>query len=158
PGARIDLWQYLAELRDEAGVTILVTTHLMDEADRCDRLGILSRGELAALGTPEELKASVGGDCLTIQCADPQSFAPRIASRFDVVPHVVAGAVRVERDRGHDLLRDVVAEFPTEVTSITLGKPTLEDVFIQRTGHRFWEEDEPAPAPRRRRSKKVIQR
>ena len=139
PGARHDLWAYLTKLRDELQVTILVTTHLMDEAERCDRLGILDRGRLVALGTPDELRQSVGGDCLTIQAGDPDELSRQIASRFGVAARRVGDALRIEREAGHELLRDLVAAFPAEITAISLAKPTLEDVFIARTGHRFWD-------------------
>ena len=139
PGARHDLWAYLTRLRDERGVTILVTTHLMDEAERCDRLGILDRGRLVALGTPDELRLSVGGDCLTIQSGDPGGLAEQIASRFGVTPARIGDLLRIEREAGHELLRDLVAAFPAEITAVSLAKPTLEDVFIARTGHRFWD-------------------
>lgn len=139
PGARHDLWAYLNRLREERQVTILVTTHLMDEAERCDRLGILDRGRLVALGTPDELRQSVGGDCLTIQSADPGSLAARIATRFDVTPQRIGDSLRIEREAGHELLRDLVAAFPSEIEAVSLAKPTLEDVFIARTGHRFWD-------------------
>ncbi len=142
PGARRDLWAYLTRLREERRVTILVTTHLMDEAEKCDRLGILDRGRLVALGTPDELRLSVGGDCLTIQSDDPSGLAERIASRFGVTPSRIGDSLRIEREAGHELLRDLVAAFPAEITAVSLAKPTLEDVFIARTGHRFWEEKE----------------
>ncbi len=140
PGARHDLWRLLAELK-EAGMTILVTTHLMEEAERCDRLAILDRGEIVALGTPDELRESVGGDCLTIRGPRPQPLADSLRSRFDVPTKVVAGSVRLEGNRARLLLRDIIEAFPDENASVTLGKPTLEDVFIARTGHRFWEAD-----------------
>jgi ABC-2 type transport system ATP-binding protein len=139
PGARHDLWEYLTGLRVERHVTILVTTHLMDEAERCDRLGILDRGRLVALGTPDELRQSVGGDCLTIQSGNPDELSRQIASRFGVASRRVGDALRIEREAGHELLRDLVAAFPAEITAISLAKPTLEDVFIARTGHRFWD-------------------
>ncbi|QDT66145.1 ABC transporter ATP-binding protein [Calycomorphotria hydatis] len=142
PGARHDLWQFLDELRRESGMTILVTTHLMEEAERCDRLGILNLGELVAQGTPEELRASVGGDCLTIQSATREDLAPRIREKFDVEVKELSDSLRIEVPNGHDLLREIVTEYPTDVEAITLGKPTLEDVFIARTGHRFWEEEQ----------------
>lgn len=151
PGARHDLWRLLAELRD-GGMTVLVTTHLMEEADRCDRLAILNRGEIVALGTPDELRASVGGDCLTIHAPEPQSLAESVRGRFGVPAKVVAGSVRVESGDGQDLLRRVVEAFPQEVASVTLGKPTLEDVFIARTGHRFWDEDQVDAPPVGRRA------
>ena len=143
PGARRDLWDYLTALRIDTGVTILVTTHLMDEAERCDRLGILDRGRLVALGSPNELRSSIGGDCLTIQANEPESLSRRIAERFAVQPRVLGDAVRIERDRGHELLRDLIEAFPEEIRGVALGKPTLEDVFIQRTGRQFWEGETP---------------
>jgi ABC-2 type transport system ATP-binding protein len=141
PGARHDLWEYLTRLRRDAGTTILVTTHLMEEADRCDRLGILDRGKIVALGTPDELRLTVGGDCLTIQCLDPISLSQQIEDRFDLRPRRLGDSLRIERQAGHELLRDIVAAFPAEITAISLAKPTLEDVFIARTGHRFWESE-----------------
>ena len=140
PGARLDLWRYLHQLRDDAGVTVLVTTHLMEEADRCDRLGILDRGRLVALGTAEELRDSVGGDCLTIHSPKPVELAARIAETFHIEPRPLSGTLRIEHERGHELLRDLVEAFGPDITSVSLGKPTLEDVFIDRTGHRFLED------------------
>ena len=140
PGARIDLWEYLARLKTQNGMTILVTTHLMDEAERCDRLGILDRGRLVALDSPDVLRASVGGDCLTVQC-EPAStnLAEAIESRFGVRVQWVGESLRIEREKGHELLRDLVEAFPEAIAGISLGKPTLEDVFIKRTGHQFWD-------------------
>lgn len=140
PGARHDLWRLLTELRD-SGMTILVTTHLMEEAERCDQLAILNRGEIVAQGTPNELRESVGGDCLTIRGPEVESLAGRLAQRFAVRPTVLAGAIRIEQANGHELLGQIVNAFPSDVSSVTLGKPTLEDVFITRTGHRFWDEE-----------------
>src|SRR3954467_596919 len=71
PGARRDLWKYLAQLRDSEGVTVLVTTHLMEEAERCDRLAILNEGHLVGLGPPAELKSEIGGDVVIFEIADP---------------------------------------------------------------------------------------
>jgi ABC-2 type transport system ATP-binding protein len=142
PGARHDVWRYLTQLRSEQGVTVLVTTHLMEEADHCDRLGILDRGQLVALGTATELRASVGGDCLTICCSQPELLASRISDRFNLEPRCLGTTLRIEQEQGHELLRELVEAFPDEITSVSLGKPTLEDVFINRTGHRFWDDGE----------------
>ena len=139
PGARHDLWEYLIRLRRDEGTTILVTTHLMEEADHCDRLGILDRGQIVALGSPDELRLSVGGDCLTISSLDPSKLSEQIADRFQITSRRIGDTLRIEREAGHELLRDIVAAFPNEITAISLAKPTLEDVFIARTGHRFWE-------------------
>jgi ABC-2 type transport system ATP-binding protein len=84
PGARRDVWQYLRILRDEEHVTVLVTTHLMEEAERCDRLAILNEGKLVALGTPAELKREIGGDVIVLETKDPESLAQKIRARFNI--------------------------------------------------------------------------
>ncbi len=138
PGAKLDLWKLLNNVCAESQVTILVTTHLMDEAEKCNRLGILDKGNLVALGTPSELRESVGGDCITVYSDDVESLQVNIEKRFDVTSRRVGESIRIEQPNGHEWVRDLVSAFPDEVTSINLGKPTLEDVFIDRTGHQFW--------------------
>jgi ABC-2 type transport system ATP-binding protein len=143
PGARLDLWQYLRMLRDEEGVTVLVTTHLMEEAEYCDRLAILSEGKLVALGSPEELKSTIGGDVVLFETESEhaaQSLAARMAARFAGTPAVLGNTVRLEREHGHRLLTAVLDAFPGEILGVSVARPRLEDVFIQRTGHRFWTE------------------
>jgi len=140
PGARRDLWQYLAILRDQEKVTVLVTTHLMEEAERCDRLAILNHGKVVGLGTPNELKQEIGGDVIVLEARDPESLAQRVQQRFRVETQVLQGKVRLEREQGHRFLTEVVEEFPGEIDGVSVSKPTLEDVFIRRTGHRFWTE------------------
>ncbi len=141
PGARRDLWLYLRKLREEEHITIIVTTHLMEEAEYCDRLAILSRGKLVALGTPAELKHEIGGDVILLEPAgDAEDLAARIGQRFPVKPAVMDGKVRLEIGQGHRFVTDVVEAFPGEIQSVSVSKPTLEDVFIDRTGHRFWNE------------------
>jgi ABC-2 type transport system ATP-binding protein len=141
PGARRDLWLYLKTLRDEEGVSVIITTHLMEEAEHCDRLAILSEGKLVALGTPAELKAKIGGDVILLETASPESLAERIRARFGGQPAVLDGKVRLEREGGHRFVTDVVEAFPGEIQALSVSKPTLEDVFIDRTGHRFWNEE-----------------
>ena len=140
PGARRDLWQYLAILRDQEKVTVLVTTHLMEEAERCGRLAILNEGKVVALGTPNELKREIGGDVILLNAHDPASLAQRVQQRFHVEAQVLQDKVRLEREEGHRFITDVVEAFPGEIDAVSVSKPTLEDVFIHRTGHRFWTE------------------
>lgn len=142
PGARRDLWQYLAILRDEEHVTVLITTHLMEEAERCDRLAILSEGKVVALGTPDELKHEIGGDVILLDAKNAESLAIRIRERFHLDVQVLQGQVRLEREHGHRFITDVVEAFPGEIEAISVSKPTLEDVFIHRTGHRFWTDEQ----------------
>jgi ABC-2 type transport system ATP-binding protein len=141
PGARRDLWQYLQMLRDEEHVSVLVTTHLMEEAERCDRLAIMNEGNLVALGTPEELKSEIGGDVVLLRAAhDAEVLAERIRDRFHVDTTVLENQVRIEREGAHRFVTEVVEAFPGEIEALSVSKPALEDVFIRRTGHKFWSE------------------
>jgi ABC-2 type transport system ATP-binding protein len=146
PGARRDLWQYLQVLRDEEHVSVLVTTHLMEEAERCDRLAIMNEGNLVALGTPAELKSEIGGDVILLDAAhDATVLAERIRARFHVETTVLenqAGKnqVRMESKGAHRFVTEVVEAFPGEIEALSVSKPALEDVFIRRTGHKFWSE------------------
>lgn len=133
PGARRELMHYLQHLREHEGVTILLTTHFMEDAERCDRVGILHEGRLVAAGTPEALKQSIGGDIVVVRSPKPQWLQAQLRERFGCEPALVDGTLRVERRRGHEFIRDVVEAFPAEITSATFGKPTLEDVFIHLT-------------------------
>lgn len=139
PGARRDFTAYLEQLRTQDGVSVLLTTHILEEAEHCDRVGILHQGHLVAVGTPDELKASVGGDVVVVQTADPVGLQARMRERFDYATVVLEDRVRVELPCGHIFVRDVVEAFAREIQSVTFSKPTLEDVFIHLTGHRLWE-------------------
>jgi ABC-2 type transport system ATP-binding protein len=155
PGARRDLWQYLQILRDEEHVSVLVTTHLMEEAERCDRLAILNEGNLVALGTPTELKSEIGGDVILLDAThDAALLAEHIRTRFRVEASVLGNQVRIEREGGHRFVPDVVEAFPGEIQAISVSKPALEDVFIHRTGHKFWSEDREPRSEERMQTKK----
>lgn len=134
PGARHDLWATLFDLREEMNVTILVTTHLMEEADRCDRLGIIDLGEMIALGTPNELRSKVGGDSVTIQGDKIESLADELREKFACEVQVLNEGLRIEHENGHELLAQIAIEYPGRFRSLTLGKPSLEDVFVKLTG------------------------
>jgi ABC-2 type transport system ATP-binding protein len=139
PGARLDFMAYLEHLRDQEGVSVLLTTHILEEAEHCDRVGILHQGHLVAVGTPDELKERVGGDVVVVQTPDPVGLQSQIRERFGCEPVVVDGQVRIEIAYGHTFVRDVVEAFAPAIQAVTFSKPTLEDVFIKLTGHRFWE-------------------
>jgi ABC-2 type transport system ATP-binding protein len=139
PGARRDLWQYLSMLRDRERITVLVTTHLMEEAERCDRLAILSLGKLVGLGTPAGLKSEIGGDVLLLEAhGNPELLAEKIFNRFGLAAQVIGRKIRFEREQGPRFVTELAEAFPGEIDSISVSKPNLEDVFIHRTGHRFW--------------------
>jgi ABC-2 type transport system ATP-binding protein len=138
PGARRDLLQYLRELRDEEGMTVVVTTHYLEEAERCDRVGVIDRGHLVALDAPAALTAAVGGDVVVVQPTDVGALQDKVRARFGIEGVRVDGTLRLEHARGHELVRDLVDAFPDDVHSITFGKPTLEDVFVRLTGRRLF--------------------
>lgn len=149
PGARRDLWQYLQELRVQQNVSVIITTHLMEEAERCDRLAILNRGQIVALGTPADLRNQIGGEVILLEAKDPASLAARIEQRFKISTTVLDSKVRMERKEGHKFVTDLVESFPGEIQSISVSKPTLEDIFIDRTGHRFWSDSQPEDEERK---------
>jgi ABC-2 type transport system ATP-binding protein len=139
PGARRDLLIYLRELRDAAGITVVLTTHDMEEAERCERVAILDRGRLVGLGPPEALRARVGGDVLVVQTDAPDVLREQVRARFGLEGRLVDGTLRLERARGHELVRDLIDAFPDAIRAVSYGKPTLDDVFVQLTGHRLAE-------------------
>jgi ABC-2 type transport system ATP-binding protein len=140
PGARIDLWQTLYRLRDQQDVTVLLTTHLMEEAERCDRVAIIDRGKIVASGPPEQLRAEIGGDVVSARSPDATSLGQRIVESLAVEVSVLNDEVRIEQPDGASFIARLVAAFPGEIDSVTLAKPTLEDVFIAHTGRRLAEE------------------
>jgi ABC-2 type transport system ATP-binding protein len=142
PGARREFAAYLRELRDNDGTTILLTTHILDEAEQCDTIGIFDKGELVALGTPSELKKEIGGDVISITSANATALCEQITNRFGGKPYVVENTIHIEKSNGHSFIPQLVESFPGQMDSITLSKPTIEDVFIHKTGHTFWAEGE----------------
>ncbi len=141
PGARIDLWQTLYRLRDQQAVSILLTTHLMEEAERCDRVAIIDHGRIVASGAPEQLRAEIGGDVVSARSRDATSLGEKVARSLGVEVNVLNDEVRIEQPDGSAFITRLVQAFPGEIDSVTLAKPTLEDVFIARTGRRLSEGD-----------------
>jgi ABC-2 type transport system ATP-binding protein len=137
PGARLDLWQMLSQLRDIRGTTVVLTTHILDEAAKADRLAILHAGKLVALDTPAALQATVGGDAITIRTSNPAGLIQTLREKFSLTGSEAAGGVRLEVRDGHQWIARLVDALPQEIEEITLGKPTLEDVFIAKTGRGF---------------------
>lgn len=142
PAARLEFWMHLESLRKEKGMTVLVTTHYLEEADRCDRLLILDKGEKVAVGNPEQLKAEIGGEVLRIKTRNPEALAQAIGARLKVKTLLVGGLIQIEEPKAHNLVAPLLEAFASEVLSLTLGLPTLEDVFIHKTGRRFSEDKE----------------
>lgn len=134
PAARRDVSRHVETLRQSEGVTILLTTHILEEADRCDRLVLLHQGKIVAHGSPDELRSSIGGDVVVLATEDPAALAAKIGERFHLKAAVLDDEVRVEIENGHRFIAEVVEAFPGAVNSVGLHKPTLEDVFVRQTG------------------------
>ncbi len=139
PGARREFNDYLAHLRRNEGVTIVLTTHYMEEAERCDRIAILNEGTMVAVEPPGELKERIGGDVVAVRSTgDPSALMTKIDAALGLKSALVDGTIRIERPRGHELVRDLVERFGDQIENVTFGKPTLEDVFVHLTGRRFF--------------------
>ncbi len=142
PAARKDFWNHLEKLRQAQGMTVLVTTHYLEEADRCDRLLILDKGEKVALGKPEELKAQIGGEVLRLRAKDPMALAAQLQEKLKVRTQLVGDLIQIEQPKAYQLIAPLQEGFGDQILSLTLGLPTLEDVFIHKTGRRFTEDKE----------------
>ncbi|HKX08729.1 MAG TPA: ATP-binding cassette domain-containing protein [Stellaceae bacterium] len=140
PQTRSHIWEYLRELRRREGITIFMTTHYMDEAEVCDRIAIIDMGRVVALGTPDELKARVGGDVITIATTDIAASAAELASKFGLTPAADNGTLRVEVSDGAAMIPQLVRELSARVTAVTLRRPSLDDVFLKLTGRAIREE------------------
>ena len=115
----------------------MLTTHILDEADRCDRLALLHQGHVVAEGTPAHLRSRIGGDVVVLEAAEAGNAAAlgqQIETRFGLKPSIMDGVLRVEIANGHRFITEVVEAFPGAIDSVGLHKPTLEDVFVRETG------------------------
>jgi len=147
PTSRAALWEELRRLQGE-GVSLFLTTHYLEEADRlCDRLAIVDRGVIVARGTPDELKAEVGADVVTVGLSDSQ--APSAAEALGALGRVrVAGSgrsVALELTDGASAVARIVERLRGAgivPATITVARPTLDDVFLRYTGATIEEHDE----------------
>ena len=136
PTGRRDLWQHLEDLQKE-GVTVLLTTHLMEDAERCDRIALLDRGRLVALDSPKALRAQIGGDVVTLSSSRPAQLAAVLQKTLRARCFVHERQVRLEHADGYALVPQLMQVAGSEIDGLSIAKPTLEDVFISRTGHRL---------------------
>lgn len=138
PAARRDLLHELRRLKEDAGTTIVLTTHLMEEAAVADRVGILHEGRLAAIGAPADLVEAIGGDILTVEATgDPEALRVRLRERLGIEATLVGAELRVERRRAHEFVPTLIEALPGQVARVSVGRPTLDDVFMHATGSRL---------------------
>ncbi len=159
PQTRRHIWQYLHRLREQRDVTMFMTTHYMDEAENCNRIGIIDHGKIVAIDTPAKLKERVGGDLVTLRTSDNEAAGQRLREAHGVETRIgPEGQLIVETERGDQFIPKVIETFsngkrPIEVHSVNLRQPTLEDVFIKLTGHAIREEEVDAKDRMRQRQR-----
>jgi len=135
PQTRRHIWDHLKDLRRNDNLTIFLTTHYMDEAEYCDRIAIIDHGEIVALDTPANLKAGHGGDVVKLRAADNAALIQELKARDGIDARLEDNEVTFTVVGGNEWLPRFVRESRQPLLSLTLREPTLEDVFIQITGH-----------------------
>jgi ABC-2 type transport system ATP-binding protein len=134
PQTRASIWAYVRELRHREDITIFLTTHYMDEAEYCDRIGIIDSGRLVALDTPEALKASVGKDRVRMRTADDEAAIASLATHFGVEATRSEGEVTFYVPGGEEFVPRLFATLPVAIQAVSVARPTLDDVFMTYTG------------------------
>ena len=140
PQARHNIWQYVLELRTNEGITIFMTTHYMDEAENCDRIAIVDDGSIVALGTPEELKQKVGGDVITLKAENNNAAKRELRDRYSIDSSFSGNNLTFTVPQGDKFLPKFVRESNQQMQSISVRRPTLDDVFLKLTGHTLRDE------------------
>ena len=134
PQTRALIWSYIGELKRREDITIFMTTHYMDEAEYCDRIAIIDHGRVIALDTPEALKASVGKDRVQIRTGDDARAIGALGERFGLEAVLAEGMVTFAVESGERFVPRLFAELPVAIRSVSVARPTLDDVFMSYTG------------------------
>jgi ABC-2 type transport system ATP-binding protein len=134
PQTRSSIWRYIAQLQEREEITIFMTTHYMDEAEFCDRIAIMDQGKIVVLDTPEALKAQVGADRVRIQTDDDDAAIAVLAEHFDLEATMSEGAVTFFVPSGEEFVPRLFAELGVAIRSVSVSRPTLDDVFMSHTG------------------------
>jgi len=135
PQTRLHIWDYIDELRGREKTTMFLTTHYMDEAERCDRIAIIDGGQIVAIDTPKQLKANVGADTVTLSTADDALAATQIFERLHVQPVQEHDLLVIKIADGEEFVPKVFSAIDVRVRSVNVRRPSLDDVFIKYTGH-----------------------
>jgi ABC-2 type transport system ATP-binding protein len=134
PQTRNSIWGYIRQLQESEDITIFMTTHYMDEAEFCGRIAIMDHGEIVALDTPEALKEQVGADRIRIETDDDGAAIEAIEARFGLEAGISEGAVTFAVPDGEEFVPRLFAELGVPIRSVSLSRPTLDDVFMSHTG------------------------
>jgi ABC-2 type transport system ATP-binding protein len=142
PQTRNHIWEYVLELRKREGTTVFMTTHYMDEAEKADRIAIIDYGKLVAMDTPEKLKQSIGKDIISLKTEDDEKATEEISRRYQTEVRNDKDHLTFSIANGEEFLPVFIKEFGIKISSISLRRPTLEDVFLKLTGREIREEGE----------------
>jgi ABC-2 type transport system ATP-binding protein len=134
PQTRASIWQYIGELHKREEITVFVTTHYMDEAENCDRIAIIDQGKIVALDTPANLKAGVGKDRVQISTADDPKAIAALKEVFGLDAKMVEGLVTIAVPEGAAFVPQLFEKLGVAIKSVTVNRPTLDDVFLNFTG------------------------
>ncbi|CAN5443721.1 daunorubicin resistance protein DrrA family ABC transporter ATP-binding protein [soil metagenome] len=140
PQTRRTIWEHVLELRKQEGITVFLTTHYMDEAEHCDRIGVMDHAKLIALDTPAGLKQQVGGDVVRLSTSDDRGTITFLTDMGITNLQSDDSGVRFELDGAAEALPSIIRRLPFEVTSMEVARPTLEDVFLKLTGRAIRDE------------------
>jgi ABC-2 type transport system ATP-binding protein len=143
PQTRAAIWDYLHDLRQRTEITVFVTTHYMDEAEHCDRIAIMDHGEIAVEDTPEALKSSIGTDRIALRTDDDELAIARIRERLGVEPGVHEGQVTIAVPEGAQVVPRLFTELGVHIRSVTVTRPSLDDVFMTYTGRTIRDSEGP---------------
>jgi ABC-2 type transport system ATP-binding protein len=135
PQTRRHIWDYLLRLREAEDLTIFLTTQYLDEAEFANRIAIIDRGKIVALDTPDGLKRSIGGDLITFSTPDAEAGLAAVQERYGVEAKLVDGTIRFHVAQGDAFLPEFVRSFSQPIETISLSRPSLDDVFLTLTGH-----------------------
>ena len=148
PAARREMWKVL---RSQDGLTVLFTTHLMEEAVEADRLMLLDEGRVVAHGRPGELMEEVGGQVIEIESAAAQELQAQLQADLSVEATLLDQTLRIDGENVHELVPEIMKRWGDRVRRLQLAHPSLEDVFLHRTGKRFVVTAPEEPKKKRRR-------
>ncbi|HXF31006.1 MAG TPA: ATP-binding cassette domain-containing protein [Solirubrobacterales bacterium] len=150
PQTRASIWSYIRQLQRQEEITIFMTTHYMDEAEFCGRIAIMDHGEIVALDTPTALKEAVGADRIRIETADDERAIATLGERFGLEATVSEGVVSFAVAEGEEFVPRLFAELGVPIRSVSLSRPTLDDVFMSHTGSTIRDAEESSAKNRNR--------
>jgi ABC-2 type transport system ATP-binding protein len=134
PQTRSHIWEYVDTLRERESTTMFLTTHYMDEAERCDRIAIIDEGRIVAIDTPSALKNSIGADTVTLATADDEATRRQIATDLGIEGELTADGLRLRVPDGESFVPRLFDHLRAGVRSVTVHRPSLDDVFLEYTG------------------------